>query len=129
LHIQNAVKCDGSIDFVNGSSPGPVKFSAGALLSVYGWLAMSAENGIVADKVMLVLTDVNGQRSFIETRQTSRPDVGDAFKKRQLDLSGYSATTDILELKGHYSLGLAYEHNGAINICPQFNIPGDFKGN
>lgn len=127
-HIQNTAACDGGIDFVNGLSPASVAFSASALLSVNGWLAVSAEKGEVADTIMLVLTDASGYRSFVETQPTSRPDVGNAFKNKQLDSSGYSATVDVSKLKGQYTLGLAYKLNNEINICQKFNITGNFKG-
>ena len=54
--------------------------------------------------------------------------VGEYFKNKQLDSSGYSVAADVSQLKGLHSLSLAYEHNAAVNICAQFNILGDFKG-
>jgi len=124
-HAPDVEECDGSIDYVNSSPPNQLGFSTGALLSVSGWLSVSAENGILPDEVMLVLTDSNGNRSFIETRQTSRADVGNYFNKRQLDSSGYTSTADISALRGRYSLGLAYMYEGEIRVCQQFNIPCD----
>ncbi len=44
-----AARCDGSIDTVNGTSPAPTQFSASTLLEVKGWLAVSAENGVLPE--------------------------------------------------------------------------------
>lgn len=127
-HAQDTAECDGSIDYVNNSPPTQHGFSSGALLSVSGWLSVSAEKGILPDEVTLVLTDSNGYRSFIKTRQTSRTDVGNYFNKRQLDSSGFTSTADISTLQGRYSLGLAYVHEGKTKICKQFNIQCDCTG-
>jgi hypothetical protein len=126
--ILSAEKCDGSIDYVNGASPAPSSFKATtSLLYVNGWLARSVDKGLLPERVYVVLSGQSGRQFFMKTKQTPRPDVGAYFKKSQLDMSGFAATADISELRGRYSLGLAYEENGAFKLCPQFNITAEFN--
>lgn len=126
--ILHAEHCDGSIDYFNGESPAPAKFSAKSLLTVNGWLAKSAENGQIPESVKLVLSATDGRHYLLKTRKTLRPDVGSYFKKKELGASGYEATADVSGLHGNYTLGLAYEENGIMKLCPQFNIPTQFNG-
>lgn len=121
--ISSVNKCDGSIDSVNGATL-PSSFKARSLIKVNGWLAKSAEKGDLPDSTYLVLTKRSGERVFMKTAQSQRPDVAAYFKLSQMGSSGYAATADVSKLIGSYTLGLAYLENGSLNICSQFNIPG-----
>lgn len=125
--VSIAEKCDGSIDFVNGVSPAPARFTASGVLGVRGWLAKSVDQGALAESVLLVLSDSNGKRIFIRTRQASRPDLGVHFKKPALNAAGYTSTADVSTLDGNYTLGLAFKEGGHIKICPQFKMPAEIK--
>jgi hypothetical protein len=126
--IVRAEHCDGTIDTVNGATPAPASFVAQRLLSVAGWLAVSTQRGMVAETTHLVATAADGTTWLMPTRRISRPDVGAYFGKPQLDATGYATTVDVAALQGRYTLGIAYEANGTINLCPQFAIPGRFGG-
>jgi hypothetical protein len=123
-----AEQCDGSIDFVNGVSPPPAKFSTSRLLNVHGWLAKSADQGLLPESVLLVLSDGEGRKIFFNARQTPRPDVGAFFKNPALSSAGFASTVDVSMIGGDYLLGLAFAEGDRIKICPQFKIPGTFKG-
>lgn len=127
--VSLAEECDGSIDYLNGTSPAPPDFSARSLLNVHGWLAKSAQRGVLPQSAKLLLSTEDGQRYLIETKRTSRPDVGAYLKKSELDASGYSVAADVSQLRGRYSLRLGYQEMGAIKLCPQFNIKANFTGN
>jgi len=115
--------CEGSIDVINDMSPLPAKLSISGLLEVSGWLATSFNQAALPEAVYVVLTDEQGNRKYLKTHNTPRPDVGAYFKKPQLNGSGYSTRVDISGLKAQYTLGLAYKQLNKINICSQFNIP------
>jgi hypothetical protein len=120
-------QCMGAIDEVNGHST-PTSFTTNKLLKVRGWFAKSIEpEASLPQEVFLVLTNSDGKRIFIKTRQMPRPDVGEYFKKPLLDTSGYVSYADVSKIKGEYTLGLAYLEEDHIQICPEFNIAGQFK--
>jgi len=122
-----AEKCDGSIDIVNKMST-PSQFSATIILNVQGWLATSADRGLLPDSVLLVLKDRNGLNTFIDTQKMPRPDVGVHFNNQTLDFAGFVSTADVSGIVGNYSLGLAFVEGDYVKICPEFSVPGTFKG-
>jgi hypothetical protein len=50
--------------------------------------------------------------------------VGALFNNPELNLSGYASIAEVSAFEGRYTLGLAIKRAGAIEICPQFGIPG-----
>jgi len=124
LKVATAKKCDGNVDSINGASFVPGELSASSLLNVNGWLANSVEKGTLPEAVYVTLTDKQGKYLYIRTRRTPRPDVGEHFKRPTLNESGYSTLVDISATsRGQYSLGIAVEESGRIEICPNINIP------
>lgn len=117
-----ADSCDGNVDVVNGMAPVPAAFNASSLLDVRGWLAISADKGMVPEEVRLALTAADGQRYFIRTKKDLRPDVGAYFKMSRLDASGYAVVADVSGFNGRYTMQLAYADNGVLKLCPQFNF-------
>ncbi len=125
--VSMAERCEGFIDEIN-DRPGSEPFSTNKILKIRGWLAKSVEQkGEIPESVLLVLSDSAGKNIFIKTRQTTRPDVGQHFKKPLLDGSGYTSIVDVSKIDGDYTLGLAYTEGNLIKICPQFKIPGKFE--
>jgi hypothetical protein len=122
--------CNGSIDLVNGISPASQKIKASVLLSIEGWLAISAKDGLVPDDVFVTLKDSNGSIKYISTRRTPRNDVKVYFKQPAMRDVGYVTTVDVSGLEnGDYVLSLAMGYNGKLQQCEQFNIPVTiFKG-
>lgn len=122
-NVTAAENCDGVIDEVNNTSPAPTKFSAAGLLQVSGWLAASLDKPALPEAVYVVLTDLLGNKKYLGTHPTSRPDVGASFKAPLLNASGYRSVADISALKGEYFLGIAKKISGKVEMCPQFRIP------
>ena len=118
-----AMKCDGSIDVVNGTNPAPQRAKVSNILSVSGWLATSIKAGTIPDKTFITLIGSDGQHLLFPTIKSLRPDVGTYFKNPVLDNSGYTTIADISKLHGYYRLGLAYQNGATEELCPQFNIP------
>ena len=114
--------CDGSIDSVNGISPAPASLTISNILSVDGWMAISATNGIAPDVVFVTLTDENGKRLYIKARRTLRPDVKEYFKQPRMPDPGYTAYIDVSTLSGKYMLGLSRLYKGTLESCQQFSI-------
>lgn len=122
LQVSSVSRCDGSIDFVNGTSPAPQSIAATGFLDISGWLAASVDRADVPDRVYLVLSNAEGKRYLIDTKRTQRPDVGGYYNKAELNYSGYAATANVSKLFGQYHLGLAYLKGTEIIVCPQFNL-------
>jgi hypothetical protein len=126
--LERAEHCDGSIDILNGQTPPPASFEATRLLGLAGWMAISTDKGEVPQRLLAVATQAGGPTYLIPTRKHPRGDVAAHFGKPQLEASGYAATVDVSGLRGQFTLGLGYEANGTIKLCPQFAIPGRFGG-
>ncbi len=127
-HIYVAKQCEGSIDAINGVPPSSAGFSARGLLQVRGWLAMPEEKQRLPKKTLLVLSNAEGGLSFVDTRRTVRPDIGAHFGNALLQWAGYAAVADVSQVTGDHMLGLAFEQDGQIGICPQFKVAGRFSG-
>ena len=52
-----SIICDGFIDVVNGISPAPTSLTISNALSVDGWMAISAKDGIIPDAVFVTLVE------------------------------------------------------------------------
>lgn len=126
--LEVAAGCEGNIDAVNGVTPGSIPHVANGLLSVAGWLAASIRPPTLTERVLLVLTDASGGRSFVQTRRVRRPDVGVHFAAEAMADAGFVSTVDVSEIRGHFDLGLAYEKEGVLRVCPQFTFPLVLRG-
>lgn len=128
VNLAEADQCDGVIDSINSAAFAPRGYSASALLSISGWLAISVKRGILPSAVYVTLTDDHGGVTYIKTRRMPRPDVGEYFNQPVLIDSGYSAIGDLSSIKkGVYSLGLAIEASGRIAACPKYNVKFEIK--
>lgn len=123
MDVVSADKCDGSIDVVNGVRGYPSRITASNFLDIRGWLAAAASTGTVPDSVYVVFTDVHGNRRFLKTRSSPRPDVAAYFKQPALSEAGYITHADISSLNGDYTVGLAMKRGRQLAICPRFKIP------
>ena len=127
--LSDASHCDGFIDLVNGASLASQSLvRTNFLLTARGWLVASVENADVPDRVYLVLSNADGKRYLFDAKRTQRPDVGARFKNPALNYSGYEAIAIVSKLSGKYHLGLAYEKDNKILVCPQFSIPIELTG-
>jgi hypothetical protein len=113
-----------SIDQVNGISTDQPKLTATSLLTINGWLAFSAKDGITADETFITLTDTQGSVKYLKTRHTSRPDVTAYFKQPAMPTDiGFTTTVDVTKLQGVYKLGLARTRAGKLEQCLETIIP------
>jgi hypothetical protein len=115
--------CDGFIDVVNGISPAPASLTISNTLSVVGWMAISAKDGVVPDAVFVTLSDENGIKIYIKARRTPRPDVNKAYKQPRMPDPGYTVFIDVSTLSGKYTLGLSRIYKGTLESCQQFSLP------
>ncbi len=116
-------KCNGNIDMVDNMSPASERILVSGMLRVNGWLATSLDKAMLQDTVYVVLTDDHGNRSYLRTQRTPRPDVGEYLKNPELKDCGFSTLGDISLLEGQYILSIAVKHSDKIKIYPQFKIP------
>ncbi len=125
-----AIQCDGSIDLINGLLVKPENITSGKL-TVDGWLAVSAKEGIVPEYIILTLKKPGEPLKYIITKRNQREDVKLAFKQPKLINVGFNAIIDVSKLNGEYALGLAWGYHGCLQQCGQFNIPikiTEYKG-
>jgi hypothetical protein len=122
--------CDGSMERINGASGAAQTFESGTILSIEGWTAASAKDGVLADEVLLALTPVSGGAArLFHTRQVPRTDVGDRFKQPGLRGAGYSAYVDASQLRGRFSIAIVQMRHGNMMMCQsgslvEFPAPG-----
>jgi hypothetical protein len=119
-----ASECDGNIDLVNGiTMPAPHKVNVYGILSVEGWLAVSARDGLVPDDIFVTLKSMSGITKYVKARRTPRNDVKNYFNKPGMPDVGFTATIDVTGLRGEYILGLASGYKDKLVKCGQFIIP------
>jgi hypothetical protein len=117
---ESKVSCDGSIDNVNDASTvGPVRVSR--ILSVKGWTAVAASDGIVPESIFLTLANASGQKVYVKTRSTWRDDLKEAFQQPNLRDAGFTAYVDVSALSGKYILGISRVYKGTFETCSKFN--------
>lgn len=117
-------KCFGNIDSLNGISPAPSSLKLKNLFSANGWLLASVNDASLPDAIYLILKDSNGKSHYLRGMPENRQDVGNYFKIRKFDMSGFRATADISKFpNGKYSLGLSMLTSEGILNCPEFQIP------
>jgi len=116
-----AASCQGSIDQVNSAAPAALVKTAGSI-KVDGWVAGPSGQTGRNDKVYIVLSDTKGEHHFALVKRTPRPDVATYLKQAALADAGYTVNADTSAFKGRYQLGLAVEHGGRIERCPQFAV-------
>jgi hypothetical protein len=112
--------CDFGIDSINGLLPATPPAQIVDRLTVKGWTAMSAKNGIAPDQVFLTLSDMS-QKLYTVARMGPRPDVNAAFSQLGMRNSGFTATIDVSQLDGNYTLGLSRAYKGKLDSCSQFH--------
>ena len=123
LSPPSTLKCEGSIENVNGSPPSHGTATVDGALFLNGWTAIAAKDGIVPDYVVVSLTSEAGRTLYVRARSTPRNDVKQHFNQPGMSDPGYAAMIDVSNLKGHYMLGLARMYKGNLGICQQFKLP------
>jgi hypothetical protein len=117
------LKCEGSIEGVNGGLPSVGITSVESVLTVNGWMGISAKDGIVPDSVFVSLTSESGGGLYVKARSTVRNDVKRHFNQPEMPNPGYAALIDVSSLTGRYTLGLARMYQGNLGVCQQFKLP------
>ena len=118
--VSASLGCDGGVDRLNGLMPVPMDLRIGGGLSIEGWAAASAKDGVPAEEVYVVLAPAVGAPLYVQARRTPRPDVGNFFKQPSLDQSGFVAQIDTSSLRGDYRLYVAQLRQGRLIQCQPF---------
>jgi hypothetical protein len=118
--VSDPIKCDGTIDVVNGWHPVPSSMKITKVLSVSGWLAVSAKGGVGVDDVFVTLKKSGEAIKYIKAKRTSRNDVKKHFKQPAMPDIGYEFIVDVSALKGQYILSLSRGYKGKLEQCQLF---------
>jgi hypothetical protein len=114
--------CDFGIDSINGLPPTTPPAVIVDRLTVKGWTAISAKNGIAPDQIFLTLYNTN-QKLYTKTRMSPRVDVNTAFGQPGMHDTGFTATIDVSRLNGgNYILGISRVYQGKMDSCSQFHL-------
>ena len=117
LVVKTGEGCDGAIDTINDVAAGDSASAGGSFFSVNGWLAESAKNGTVPEKVFVALTGNDGKVWYAAARSMPRDDVKSHLKHPNMPDVGFSLTADASKLNGHYSVGLVKFGQGQAVMC------------
>jgi hypothetical protein len=120
-----AIQCNSNqfIDIVNGTTVTEQIPKVTRQLTVDGWLAFSAKDGIVADETFVTLTNYLGDIKYLTTQATPRHDVKVFFKQHTMPDIGFTSTVDVTHLQGVHTLGLARAYAGKLEHCLEIAIP------
>jgi hypothetical protein len=119
----SVVKCEGSIESLNGSAPQREPVTVAGAIYLNGWMGVAAKDGVVPDSVFVSLKSESGKTYYVRARSTRRQDVKQHFNQPGMADPGYRAMIDVSGLKGPYTLGLARTFKGTLGICEQFKLP------
>ncbi len=114
------VQCDLGVDSINGLAPEAAPTMVVDRLSVKGWTAISAKQGIAPEQVFLTLSSWN-EKLYTKAHMSARSDVNAAFGQPGMHDTGFAATMDVSKLDGNYTLGIARVYQGKIDSCSQFH--------
>lgn len=109
--------CDGSIDLVNGIRIEAQPSQVAARLVVNGWGTTDRRDAALPDALYLVLTDEQGQRRYLLSTRSRRPDVAQHFNLPLLADSGYHVDSDVAGLAGRHHLSLAMQQGRQLRLC------------
>ena len=119
---QSSCQCDGNIDLLN-EIPLPGRIIVSGSLSVEGWLALSAKDGILPDSIFVTLTKQGETAKYISTKRKPRDDVKEYFNQMQMRDAGFTSNIDISSMNGDYILGFAVGQKGKLELCTKFKVP------
>jgi hypothetical protein len=112
-----AVRCDGALDVVDGTSSAAPMIDASGVLLLVGWVSPDAREHLVPEAILLVLTDTQGAAHYYSTRQSARPNVGAASRGRPLAVAAFEARLDVGALAGRLEVGVAFLEQGRVRRC------------
>lgn len=115
--VTPAGKCTATLDVVNGlaATGTSVRASANAI-SLDGWGAVSLDEGIAADALLVVLRDGNGVTYRLATTISARNDVKKFLGKPAMGDIGYHAQGEHLP-PGRYDMELYRSYRGNFARC------------
>jgi hypothetical protein len=119
----STLKCEGSIEAINGGPPSPGITTVNNALFLSGWMGIAAKDGIAPDSVFVLLTSEGGRSYTVKAHSTPREDVKQHFQQPGMPDPGYAALIDVSSLKGSYTLGLGRTYKGNLGVCQQFKLP------
>ncbi len=115
--------CEHSVDLVNGLPLSEFRHETARVLSLQGWMLVSAADGSVPQDVFAAVTDSNGQVSYVKALHYPRPDVAAYFGHPEMASPGFRITLDLGPGSTARSLGLARIRDGVLHQCANISIP------
>lgn len=115
------VECNGDIEAVNSKplySEATINYNPNVIIS--GWVAKNAKEGILFDKVEIVINNNDGNSTRYDTFSTKRDDVSSYFGK-YLDSAGFNAFVRRRELSGDVNLSVIAYKDGQAFLCKNIN--------
>jgi len=119
----STLRCEGSIESVNGNLPSARDTVVRGALYINGWMGVAPSEGIVADSVFVTLKNGSGRTVYVRAHTMRREDIKNHFNHPEMPEPGYAAMIDVSDLEGPYTLGLARTYQGNLGICQQFKYP------
>ncbi len=120
--------CDGSIDIINGIFPAPKQTEVSGFITVDGWMAFSAKDGIAAEEIFITLKNSDGLLKYFTTQSKPRRDVNHYYNKLLMADVGFISSINVNDFKGDYVLGAAIGYKGQLIHCRHINIPVKISG-
>jgi hypothetical protein len=109
--------CDGSVDTINGAQPETTETTASGTVSIAGWAAVSAREGVLPESVFITLETAGRPKLYAEAHPLTREDLVAAFGQPALRTAGFVATIDTSQLSGRYVGGISRLRHGALETC------------
>lgn len=112
--------CRGALDQGLGTGPKGVPRPVGTLLRAEGWVAPPAGSLDRLRAAWLVLTDIEGRRSYAPTQAVRRFDVARTEGDTRLAEAGFKGFVDLTGRSGRFTLSLAWQAERVLRVCPEF---------
>lgn len=87
------------------------------VVSITGWAAIDAAQGVANDSVSLLLTSPDLPSQLIPVSRVVRRDVGVAYNHGSLDYSGYEAVVDTRKLPTNAQIRVIQQAGGKMLLC------------
>jgi hypothetical protein len=109
--------CDGSVDAINGAKPETTETTASSTVSIAGWAAVSAREGVLPEDVFIRLETAGQPKLYAKAHPQTRDDLVAVYGQPALRKAGFAATIDTSELSGQYVLGILQLQHGGLETC------------
>lgn len=111
------IECYGDIESINSipiHSMSSINSNQNVIIS--GWVAKNAKEGVIFDKVQVIIEHVNAEIQRYDTFKTKRDDVSNYYES-SLDSSGFNAFIRRDELKGSIIISVMGYKGKEVFLC------------